>query len=219
MKTFSKTLELEDYKELADPQPMADMLVTHGITHRFEHPHRRWEYGLAFKLLSDTESHSVLDVGGGGSIFAPWLMLNLSNPSVVQVDPGQVREWITKQSTLIGRPLEFIQEDFLTWEDIRLFDAVTCLSVIEHVPEDIRFFKLLCSKVKSGGVLFLTTDFHPSGQAMVGGHIRTYNKDSMQNFIDVAQSVGLKRTEEPNYEHFSVEVNNYTFASLALRKE
>ncbi len=219
MNTLSKTLDVNDYLELADSTATASMMAQHGIAHRFEHPHRRWEYGMAHKALSENGAKEILDVGGGGSIFAPFALLN-GTTSVLQVDPGNVGEWIAKQALLVGRQLEFLQEDFLTWGDSRTFDAVTCLSVIEHVPYHFAFFEKLCSKVSDGGLLVLTTDFHPSADRMVDGHIRTYNEEEMGTFIKLAKLQGLVPYEgEPDYSKFSVEVNSYTFASLVLRKE
>jgi 2-polyprenyl-3-methyl-5-hydroxy-6-metoxy-1,4-benzoquinol methylase len=221
MNTLSKTLDVGDYSQLEDVTTMVNLLHKHGIVHRFEHTHRRWEYGMTLKaILSLTQPvKSILDVGGGGSVFAPWATLN-TKAIVTQVDPGDITDWIGKQFGLLGRPTEFHQEDFLRWDDDRKFDAVTCLSVIEHVPHDIEFFSKLLDKVADGGLLCLTTDFHPSGQALVGGHIRTYNADSMKTFMDIAFLNGFTPfLGEPDYSKFTVEVNSYTFASLMLRKD
>ena len=219
MNTFSKTLDRADYNELMNVDAVAKTFAKKGIAHRFEHPNRRWEYALTMKALQQEGSKELLDVGGGGSIFAPLAVLN-GVQHVLQVDPGEVGEWIAKQSSSIGKSLHFIQQDFLTWEDNRTFDAVVCLSVIEHVPDDIIFFEKLCSKVKLNGLLCLTTDFHPSGEVMVGGHLRTYNTESMEKFIAVADRRGLyPYAGKPDYSKFSVEVNSYTFASLVLRKD
>jgi hypothetical protein len=139
---------------------------------------------------------------------------------VLQVDPGDVGSWIQQQAHVINRDLAFEQKDFLRWEDDRQFEAVTCLSVIEHIPSDIEFFSKLLDKVVDGGLLCLTTDFHPSGKSMVGGHIRTYNAESMKAFVDIAFLSGFSPfLGEQDYSKFEVAVNTYTFASLILRKD
>lgn len=215
---ISKTMKQQDFTEL-DYQIQhirnIDVLLS-GVQHRFEHPNRVWEYGLALDIIRKHGLHTVLDVGGGGSIFAPacaWLDIE-----VLQVDPGDVSHWIRDQERAINKILPFKQLDFFEFDDTTWYDAVTCLSVIEHVPNDLEFLLKLASFVKLGGYLILTTDFHPSGKALVDGHIRTYNEDTLKLFISLLPEFRL----EDGYTDYSYEnavpVNSYTFASLILKR-
>jgi len=220
IETFSKTLSTLDYEkfdEFIHISNIHDLLNKSKIPMRFEHPHRKWEYGMALKALRNNNTKTVLDIGGGGSVFAPacsWIDME-----VTQVDPGNVGTWIEKQSKAINKPLNFIQKDFFEYNENKQFDAVTCLSVIEHVPHDREFFSKLLSYVKVGGLLVLTTDFHPTGKAQVSGHLRTYNEQSMQDFINQAKGLNFSMYEgEADYSDFKVEVNSYTFCSLVMKR-
>ncbi len=224
METFSKTIHPDDWVEEMD-HARSMVGAMSGISHRFEHPMRAWEYGLVMNALRQAGAKSVLDIGGGGSIFAPaceWPGLDMKTTTV---DPGDVGSWIKGQKRRLageGRDplMAFHQEDFLDWGSKEKFDAVVSISTIEHVTKDIKFFDKLLTFVKKGGVLALTTDFHPSGQPQVDGHITTYNAAGMLHWANVAKKKGFEfYLGEPNWEHFSPEVNGYTFASLIMRKK
>lgn len=224
METFSKTIHPDDWvEEMGHARSMVGAMS--GVSYRFEHPRREWEYGLVMNALRRAGAKSVLDVGGGGSIFAPaceWPGLDMKTTTV---DPGDVGSWIKGQKRRLageGRDplMAFHQENFLDWGSKEKFDAVVSISTIEHVTEDTKFFDKLLTFVKKGGILALTTDFHPSGQPQVGGHIKAYTAGAMQHWANVAKKKGFEfYLGEPSWEHFSPEVNGYTFASLIMRKK
>src|SRR6185503_6440163 len=104
------------------------------------------------------------------------------------VDPdGQGIDLFDRQNLLLGRSaIQFKQLDFFQYQTIKKFDAVVCISTLEHVPDEESFFKRLLGLVKEDGLLLLTVDFHPSGQRFVEGHLRTYNQDRIMAFIAYA---------------------------------
>lgn len=185
-----------------------------GVSHRFEHPLRAWEYGLALDALQAHGCQSVLDVGGGGSVFAP--AAATLGMEVVQVDPGDCSAWVAAQSERTGRPLVYHQADVMAYEDERLYDAVTCLSVLEHVEDDAAFFRRLQRFVRPGGLLVLTVDFWPDGAPQVDGHLRTYNVGRLSRLVD--QAPGFELLGPPDYTDHGAHVYGYTFASLVLRR-
>jgi len=186
-----------------------------GIPHRWEHPLRAWEYGLALHALSSHDCRTVLDVGGGGSIFSPAAAaLGLDT---IQVDPGDCAAWVAKQSKVIGRPLSYQQVPLEHFEG-GLYDAVTCLSVLEHVDDDVDFFRRLQSFVAPGGLLVLTVDWWPSGLSMIGGHLRTYNAQRLGRLISEGLLPGFSLVGLPDYVDRGNHVNSYTFASLVMRR-
>lgn len=185
-----------------------------GISHRFEHPLRAWEYGLALDALQAHGCQSVLDVGGGGSVFAP--AAASLGMEVVQVDPGDCSAWVAAQSERIGQPLAYHQVDAMALDDGRLYDAVTCLSVLEHVEDDRAFFAHLQRFLRPGGLLILTVDFWPDGMPQVDGHLRTYNIERLSRLVDAAPGFAL--LGPPDYADRGAHVYGYTFASLVLRK-
>ena len=104
----------------------------------------------------------------------------------------------------------------MTYQSEGLFDAVTCISVLEHVPDDVAFYRKLASLVKVGGVLALTVDFWPDAARKSPDHLRTYNEDRLSM---LAQSVpGFETVGKLDYADRGAHVYSYTFASLVLRR-
>lgn len=206
-KTYAPSDRFEESNVVRDMHRRLD-----GVAHRFEHPLRAWEYGIALHALRAAGCRSVLDVGGGGSVFAP--SAAVLGMEVTQVDPGDCSAWVGAQSERIGLPLAYHQADLMSYE-ISPYDAVTCLSVLEHVEDDLSFFRRLQEFVRPGGVLALTVDFWPDGRPQVDGHLRTYNMASLSRLVDAAPGYHL---DPPDYRDHGNHVYGYTFASLVLRR-
>lgn len=223
MKTYSKSLDPTDYENFTEHQHINNMLGVLGSTQtRFEHPHRRWEYGMALNALRKNGAKDILDVGGGASVFAPAAAWHDIEMNVLQVDPGDFGSWVNSQRRILQASnapgqIDYIQEDFLTYKSKQKYDAVTCLSVIEHVPDDRKFFKKLLTFVKKGGLLFLTTDFHMSGEAQLDGHLRTYGPAELEKLVEEAEGFEVYGGKPAWVDHGS-HVNTYNFASLCLKK-
>lgn len=220
MKTLSKTLERLDLNEFDEHEHVLNVvrMFQGKTTIRFEHHLRKWEYGIALKALRENDTKTVLDVGGGGSAFAPsaaWLGME-----VHQVDPGNFGGTVSRQSDVLGKVLTYEQEDFFTWKSRKKYDAVVCLSVLEHVLDDKKFFLKLLKQVKAEGLFVLTLDFHPSGESQLAGHLRTYNDENLNSFITLAKKQGFEFFGgTPDYSVFEPNVNNYTFVSLVMRRK
>jgi len=223
METYSKTMEVpKDYENFGGYAKHIEGILDHFRTikfnlFRFEHEHRKWEYALVYRLADMVKAKKVLDVGGGGSLLGP--TLSWVGIEVTQVDPGEVGEWIKAQSKTVGKPMKFYQKDLFDFESDEKFDVVCSTSVIEHLPNDLDFITKLTTFVKSKGLLILTFDYHPDGVQKVSGHLRTYNKERINLVIDLLKELGFKVFGgEPDYEHFTPDVNGCTFASLVVRK-
>jgi ubiquinone/menaquinone biosynthesis C-methylase UbiE len=212
--TYCKTLDPADYGRIYETAHVVKIkdLLEGAI---FQHPHRAWEYGIVLQALSAHKCESVLDVGGGLSVFGPAAAAIAMR--VVIVDPGDYAEWTRTQASRIGRPIEYEKQDFMRYKGEELFDAVTCLSVLEHVPDDIKFFKKLIQFVKPGGLLALTVDFWPDGKPRLDGHLRTYNEKRLLKLIKTARD--FEPLGELDYGQVEMFVNNYTFASLILKRD
>lgn len=210
---LSKTLDPPDYEELGHYAQHVKSLW--HLPRREEHPHRRWEYSIAFKALHESGARTVLDVGGGGSLLAP--ILTCADMDVIQIDPAD-NEWlIVAQCAEIGRELDYIRSHLESWESKLKFDAVTCISVLEHVLDDLAMFrKLLAHAIK---IVVVTVDFSPSGRAVVGGHLRTYNEEAMRGLIEIGKEEGFAPLGNAyDYSQSGNHVNGYNFASLVLKK-
>lgn len=212
----SKTLNPQDYEEFDEHLHVLNIIGLIGQQNvRYEHPHRKWEYGIMLNALRQENVINILDVGGGGSAFAP--AASYLDMNVIQVDPGHSEKLVSEQSRLLGIPLTYIKEDFFTFETDQLFDAVIALSVIEHVPDHFSFFDKMKRFVKPGGILAITTDFHPDGTPKVDGHLRTYNEECLMHLKDIIAN-DFEFLDGYDYSFFEPNVNNYTFASMILKE-
>ena len=127
-------------------------------------------------------------------------------------------------------PIRYIQGDLTrTPYYDAFFDAITCMSVIEHgVPLEAYFgemFRLL----KPGGLLITSTDYYPtpidtSGKSVHGAPIKIFSRPEIEAMLELAKSVGFEQTgpldlecqEKPiHWEQFGLE---YTFVLFTLRK-
>ena len=156
-------------------------------------------------------------MGGGSSLFSPGLA-NLGY-DVTQVNVDEDDKTVKQQSKFLGRDIKYIQADFLLYKGRKKYDAVVCNSVLEHVPDDAKFFKKLLIYIKIGGVLVLTVDYNSTGKQFSGNHLRTYNKESLEKFIKIATKEGFSVYKD-KYEYLDISnvIYEYTFASLILEK-
>ena len=215
---YSKTFDEADYDLMTEHIHVDNIIaILRDTDNGLAHPHRRWEYGLAIRALLANKAKTVLDIGGGGTVFAPaasWLGME-----VIQVDPEPYIKRVLAHAKVIDCPLAYIQKDFMDYNSRREFDAVTAISTIEHVLDDGLFFDKMLTFIKPGGLLFITTDFHPSGEALAYPyHLRTYNIESLEALYVRASKEFAWFGDTCDYAYRGEDVNNYTFASMVLKK-
>ena len=216
---YSKAFEVQDYENFDEHSYFTYLYNSWGnkVPFRYEHEHRKWEYGIALKVIQERDVKTILDVGGGSSLFSPGLA-NLDY-DVTQVNLDEDDKTIKKQSKFVGKDIKYIQTDFLTYKGRKKYDVVVCNSVLEHVPDDVEFFKKLLNYVKIGGVLVLTVDYNSSGKQFSGSHLRTYNRKALVELINIAHRDGFSPYKN-KYEYLDISnvVYDYTFASLILER-
>lgn len=111
----------------------------------------------------------------------------------------------------------------------RTFDAITCLSVIEHGVELHAYFREMSRILKDGGLLITSTDYWPQpidtrGQWAYGVPIRVFTRDDILGALEIASKYGLGlegdldlegREKVVKWDEYDLE---YTFIVFALRK-
>lgn len=109
------------------------------------------------------------------------------------------------------------------------FDAITCLSVIEHGVPLPDYFREMYRLLKPNGLLITSTDYYPTpidtrGKVAHGTPIKIFSKPEIQASLELARSVGFQATgdvdlecdEKPiRWEPFGLE---YSFVLFTLRK-
>lgn len=110
------------------------------------------------------------------------------------------------------------------------FDAITCLSVIEHAVDLQRYFGEMSRILKPGGFLITSTDFWDSGVDTTGKFaygvpVHVFTESEIRNALPLAAQCGLYLTSEPDFrcEERAVRWNTveleYTFVVFTMRKE
>jgi len=110
------------------------------------------------------------------------------------------------------------------------FDAVACMSVIEHGVPLENYFREMARILKPGGLLITSTDYYPTaidthGQMAHGAPIKIFSKSEIQEALKLAMEMGFELTSDVNLEctakpirwaQFSLE---YSFIIFTLRKK
>jgi hypothetical protein len=85
------------------------------------------------------------------------------------------------------------------------FDAITCLSVIEHGVPLESYFREMHRLLKPGGLLITSTDYYPTpidtrGMVAHGCPVQIFSKQDIQAALSLADEIGLKATGELDLE-------------------
>lgn len=205
-----------------------------------QHAIRRWEYGMALRTIGswriqDTCSRrpwvlgspldpiQICDIGGAGSNF--WQVLRTLTPEdILLIDPA-VQVSIDPPA---GRRIhQGTVEDFAATAPHDSFDVITCISVIEHLPDkQLRtFFRAVRMLLKPGGLLFLTTDcWDKDGPDVAHYHwmrARIWNPEELQEkLMDKLRELGYKSFGQADWAYHGHQLYDYSVASIAVtRKE
>jgi len=109
------------------------------------------------------------------------------------------------------------------------FDAITCLSVLEHSVPLEPYFREMHRLLKPGGVVISSVDYYPTpidthGLVAHGSPIKVFSKPEIQAALSLAREIGLDPTgdvdleceEKPiRWEPYGLE---YTFLIFTLQK-
>jgi hypothetical protein len=109
------------------------------------------------------------------------------------------------------------------------FDAITCLSVIEHGVDVGRYFREMARILKPGGVLVTSTDYFEEanethGKQSYGCPIRVFTADDMRAAFATALKCGLQvtgpvdLTSKDRVVHWRAHDLRYTFIIFAMTK-
>jgi 2-polyprenyl-6-hydroxyphenyl methylase/3-demethylubiquinone-9 3-methyltransferase len=104
------------------------------------------------------EGKSCLDVGCGGGILSEGMAKFGATVTGIDLAPASlaVAKLHLAESGLDLRYLEISADDLLATEAGQ-FDTVTCLEVMEHVPDPARLIRCCAKLVKPGGDVFFST--------------------------------------------------------------
>ncbi len=109
------------------------------------------------------------------------------------------------------------------------FDAVACMSVIEHGVPLEGYFREMYRVLKPGGLLITSTDYYPTaidtrGKTAHGAAIKIFTRAEIEEMLRLAREIGFESTGEVDlecserpvrWEQFGLE---YSFVIFTLRK-
>lgn len=147
----------------ADP---AEIAKFEAIAHRF------WDSEGEFKPLhrlnpvrvdyvaarSTLDGARVLDVGCGGGLLAEALARRGATVTAIDLAPAMVQT-AQLHAAESGLTIDYRVQDAgtLAAEGARSFDVVTCMEMLEHVPDPAGFLEVLAQLARPGGALFVST--------------------------------------------------------------
>jgi 2-polyprenyl-6-hydroxyphenyl methylase/3-demethylubiquinone-9 3-methyltransferase len=100
----------------------------------------------------------VLDVGCGGGILAEALALRGARVVGTDLAPENIEAAAAHAATTkLAIDYRLIDAAALAETDRGTFDVVTCLELLEHVPEPARIVEACAMLVKPGGAVFFST--------------------------------------------------------------
>jgi hypothetical protein len=214
MVNFNKTLHPDDYN---DPSMEKYINLFNYLQNRIpasiQHKHRLWEHCMAMAAIDEFvfiegRPVDILEVGSGGSLFAP--MCIGEHHDIVVVDPEDSVNIAKYQNTNII----IFQEDFMEYVPLVNYDAVICLSVLEHIENYLGFFKKLLQDANH--LVFLTIDFSMTGETFSKDHLRTYSPINLFDLSSIAYDYGFHLPANPAWIDNGPHVYDYNFASLCL---
>ncbi len=163
LRSPNRTLDLD---EMETPEFLGPIGIMETLAAREEisylHPSKRWEYPWALQRAELRRGARVLDAGCGASIFPVYLAQAGMHTSACDLEiPVGLGE-------LHGVAIDYRRADLLHLPfETAEFDAVFCISVIEHLPRDAAQAALqeLGRVLRPGGRLLLTTDYYYDAKA------------------------------------------------------
>lgn len=219
----SKSIQISDYDELTlGLKAVTKTLGKHPEANfYFPHEHRWWEYGSALTAFEEefwcaAPDVKVLDVGGGHGILGPVLAENYNCTVLeLELDPK-----IVEKRNALGIPnLLARQGSILDFDGKKEFNAVFCISVIEHIPEWKEALDRLIGCVAEGGLLVITLDYGKEGeQAWVNDSERD-NKFTEKEVREIVSHLYMNRFDlwPVDYTFHGPQVFDYTFFRIIAR--
>ncbi len=109
------------------------------------------------------------------------------------------------------------------------FDAITCMSVIEHGVPLQSYFQEMFRLLKPGGILITSTDYYPEpidtrGRIAHGSQIKIFSKPEAEDMLAMAMQCGFEPTGEINLDCANRPIRwdlynlDFTFLIFTLRK-
>lgn len=234
---LSRTMRPQDYEDF-EPE-LQELDKTIAVVGPVPYTHRRWEYALILRAVKQYFGQRFLRVADFGcetglspalmlmhghdvSLYEIWTWGNKEAEAKDKAEMARLAclvnhpDWAT-----VNRPL-----GGLTQEDKKRYDVGLCISVMEHIQDEVSAFNDLMDAVKERGMVILTMDFAPVNQDTLYYHwlrARIYNEQRMISLWERAQQKGFQLMDGQADWTWSSDMkmvqNEYGFASIVLVRD
>lgn len=163
---------------------------------------KNWDCLAALSLIQrylPNRSSKILDAGG--EFYSPILrQLELSNYTNLTCINLVFKERFTSRYLKKSNILFEYGDITRTKYPNAHFDAITCLSVIEHGVNVELYFKEMSRVLKLNGLLFTSTDYwseplNTQGKIAYGAPVKVFTSEEINRLINIAAGYGLKIIE------------------------
>lgn len=246
MRPMVGTIHEDDWAGIDQGVKIAQMatreLHAAGVRIVIPHEMRWWEYGSAIQLVlrwmaREKESVAkirpmdILDIGSGWGVVGPALLLQFDRLiHMTEYEPDQMywadRAMCNQYLERTGRaPINYHHFDLMAMPE-QDYDAVFCISVLEHVPSphpERECWAELAKRVRPGGVLFVDVDTVPV-QKPKGGYVfdelRAHNFDigELKDRVRILEDCGLVPIGQPDWNYNGSVVHDFTFFRIAMER-
>lgn len=228
---LSKALQLEDYvmlREAGGLAPYVEALARvrgAGYDVYEPHEHRAWEYASGVAALKEgwggrIAGRCVANVGAGYTAMgAAMAMLGARvEESDLRQDVRGALEGIAAWSRGRGHAHTVGEWHDITHVAPSLYDAVMCISTIEHVAREghDEAWRNLMSAVAPRGLLYVTTDYAPTWEGMGREREVGYTPDDVRERVEELRRGGFE--VEADYAYYGALVSDYTFYRIIARR-
>lgn len=195
----------------------------HLPRHRAEE--KNWDHLAAVKAILSSTSRTACVLDAGAEMYSnvlPALFAcgyrRLYGMNLSFADPAR------------RGPIRYLRGDITrTGFSDGFFDAVTCMSVIEHGVPLRPYFAEMFRVLKPGGLLITSTDYYPepidtTGKEAHGAPVKIFSRREAEEMMALAREIGFEATGPVDlaasarpirWEEFGLE---YTFLIFTLRK-
>jgi SAM-dependent methyltransferase len=200
-------------------------IVACGLPPHGERP-KNWDLLVALGTILERVGRqgAVLEMGAPRySRLLPWLFL-YGYRDLHGIDLVFERSW--RAGPIRYEPMDLTAT---TYPGGR-FDAIACLSVVEHGVEVEAYLREAARLLRPGGVLVTSTDYwcapvETGGAVAYGVPIRVFGPADLAGWLEIAAANGLRPTGTPDYTCGDKVVTwrrfglSYTFANLVLTRD
>jgi SAM-dependent methyltransferase len=206
-------------------QEAAEKIETLGLFSHSDRP-KNWDSLRALKSILNTTDRTMCVLDAGATLYSvilPWLFL-YGYKNLIGID-------LTFDKSIKRGPIHYEYGDLTkTGFKDETFNAIACLSVIEHGVDLQAYFKEASRILKPNGILITSVDYYvypvdTKGKEIYGMPVHIFSKDEIIDALNIAGNFNLELTDTMDLECQEKAISwdefnlDYTFLIFTLKKK